>query len=48
MKRKLHFFMTIIATVLFGSISMAQCLPGEGELTVDITTDGWDMKVIGN
>ena len=44
MKQKLQFLMTVIATVMFGSISMAQCPGGEAELTVSVTTDSWGYE----
>tara|TARA_R110002072_G_scaffold302976_1_gene490561 strand:+ start:10889 stop:12442 length:1554 start_codon:yes stop_codon:yes gene_type:complete len=44
MKQKLQFLMTIVATVLFGSIANAQCPAGQGELTVDVTTDTWGYE----
>ena len=36
--------MTVVATVLFGSISMAQCPAGQGEVTVEVTTDPWGYE----
>ena len=44
MKQKLQFLMTVIATVMFGSISMAQCPGGQMNVTVDVTTDTWGYE----
>jgi len=43
MKQKLQFLMTMIAAVSFGSMSYGQgpCGAGQGELTVEFTTDNW-------
>lgn len=44
----------MIATVLFGSMSFAQCPAGQGELTVEFTTDTWahegyfELTPVGN
>jgi len=44
MKQKLQFFMTVIATIFFGSLSNAQCAAGEAEVTIDVTTDAWGYE----
>ena len=44
MKKNLQLLMTVVATVLFGSISMAQCPGGQGEVTVEVTTDPWGYE----
>ncbi|MBL1280400.1 MAG: T9SS type A sorting domain-containing protein [Fluviicola sp.] len=44
MKQKLQFLTTVVATLLFGAIANAQCPAGQGELTVDVTTDTWGYE----